>query len=118
MDPTAIPSSVPSSASDKIALDKVAHNDNVVYKCKTFISIVFGIVAGIFGLTGLTGFLFYILVSLVISSVLIGLALPKPFSNEGVFTSWSNIVMGGFTQGLLTYILFWTISYDIVYIFF
>ncbi|EFC50063.1 predicted protein [Naegleria gruberi] len=116
MDPSA---AIPSpSTSDKIGLDKIAHNDNVVYKCKIFISLVFGIVAGIFGLSGLSGFLFYILVSVVISSVLIGLVLPKPFSIDGVFTSWSNIIFGGFTQGLLTYILFWTISYDMVYIFF
>lgn len=99
-------------------MDKVAHNDNVVYKCKIWMSLVFGIVAGIFGYTGLSGFLFYVVVSFLIAPVLIALALPTPFSIHNTFTSWSNIVMGGFTQGLLTYILFWTISYDIVYIFF
>ncbi|KAF0980267.1 hypothetical protein FDP41_013481 [Naegleria fowleri] len=112
------PTSVSSSSDPKIAWDKVAHNDNIVYKCKIFISLVFGIVAGIFGLTGLSGFLFYVVVSLVISSVLIGFCLPRPYSVESVFPNWTNIIFGGFTQGLLTYILFWTISYDIVYIFF
>ncbi|KAL9653772.1 hypothetical protein ABK040_008637 [Willaertia magna] len=105
------------SGSEEIALDKLAHNDNIVYKCKIFISLVFGIVAGVFGFTGFSGFLFYIIASLF-SSIIIAIGLPKPFSVQNVFQSWSNVWLGGFMQGLLTYILFWTIAYDVVYIFF
>ncbi len=63
-------------SSPKIALDKLAHNDNNVYLCKIFISIMFGVMAGVFGLTGIYGFLLFGLSSLF-SSFLIILTLPK-----------------------------------------
>ena len=57
----------PTSVENIYALDKVAYNDNIIYKSRIFGSLVFGILAGVFGFTSLMGVAIYILSSLVIS---------------------------------------------------
>ncbi len=64
------------AADNTYALDKIAYNDNIIYKCRIFGSVVFGILAGVFGLTSLWGFTVYVLSSIVISLFLL-LTLPK-----------------------------------------
>jgi hypothetical protein len=107
----------PQTAADNVyAMDKVAYNENIIYKCRIFGAVVAGMLTGVFGLTGLAGFAVFILSSLLISLFLV-LSLPK-FSIDGLFTSWSSIIFGGLVQGAMTFILVWTLTYDIVYIFF
>jgi predicted acyltransferase len=99
----------------KIAPEKLASNDNIVYQSKVFTSIVFGVVAGMFGLTGVNGFAFYVLSS-ILTSIMLLTTLPR-FSSKSIFQSWTSIWLGGFIQALMTFILFWTLAYDSVYIF-
>ncbi|KAL0485356.1 ER membrane protein complex subunit 6 [Acrasis kona] len=107
----------PQASSDNVyAQDKIAHNENIIYKCRAFGAVVFGILAGVFGLTSLWGLLVYVISSIVISIFLFA-TLPK-LSIDGLFTSWMSILTGGFVQGAMTYVLVWTLAYDIVYIFF
>jgi hypothetical protein len=67
----------PSASADNVfAMDKVAYNENIIYKCRIFGAVVFGVLAGVFGFTSLTGFAVYVLSSIVISLFLV-VSLPK-----------------------------------------
>ena len=68
----------------------VRGNAAILDYCRTSVSALSGATAGILGLTGLHGFIFYFLAS-VLLSVLIG--------------------------GLFTYVLFWTFLYGMVHVY-
>ncbi|XP_077222771.1 uncharacterized protein LOC143856442 [Tasmannia lanceolata] len=106
-----------SDAGDDIptfSVDNLQSNMKVIYYSRTFLSIIGGVVAGIWGLTGLTGFVFYFLVMAITS---LGLALKTKFSVHAYFDSWNRIVLDGFLSGLMSFVLSWTFAYDIVHIF-
>lgn len=65
---------------------------------RTFLSIISGAVAGIWGLTGLMGFVFYFLVMMVAS---LGLLVKAKFSVHTYFDSWNRIVIEGVLGGLM-----------------
>lgn len=72
---------------------------SIVFLCsRTFLSIVGGVVSGIFGFTGLMGFVFYFVVMALAS---LGFAAKAKFSPCAYFDSWSRIVADGFLGGLL-----------------
>lgn len=60
----------------KIAQDKLAHNENLVYLSRVFTSILFGVMAGVFGYTGMQGFGLFLLSSLF-TSLLTVMMLPR-----------------------------------------
>ncbi|XP_039123911.1 ER membrane protein complex subunit 6 [Dioscorea cayenensis subsp. rotundata] len=110
-----------SSASEKksddleiFSAENLQSNMKSIYYSRTFLSIVGGVVAGIWGFTGLMGFVFYFLVMAIAS---LGLAAKAKFSVRAYFDSWNRIVVDGFLGGLMSYVLFWTFAYDIVHIF-
>lgn len=61
-------------------------------------SIIGGVIAGILGFTGLTGFIFYFLVMAVTS---VGLIAKAGFTVHSYFDSWNQIILDGFLGGLL-----------------
>ena len=61
-------------------------------------SIIGGVVAGILGLTGLMGFVFYFLIMGITSA---GLAAKAGFSIHSYFDSWNKILLDGFFGGLM-----------------
>jgi ER membrane protein complex subunit 6 len=65
---------------------------------RTFLSIISGVVAGIWGFTGLTGFVFYFLVMMVGS---LGLLMKAKFLVHSYFDSWSRILIEGVLGGLM-----------------
>lgn len=71
-----------------------------VFSChsRTFLSIIGGVVAGIWGFTGLTGFVFYFLIMMVAS---IGLLAKSKFSVQTYFDSWTRISIEGVFGGLM-----------------
>ncbi|KAK3426264.1 hypothetical protein EUGRSUZ_F02752, partial [Eucalyptus grandis] len=73
---------------------------------RTFMSIIGGVIAGILGFTGLTGFVIYFLVMAITS---IGLIAKTGFSIHSYFTGWSQIILDGFLGGLMVCLLFWSI---------
>ncbi|KAJ8647796.1 hypothetical protein MRB53_000819 [Persea americana] len=89
-------------------------NMKVIYYSRTFLSIIGGVVAGILGLTGLMGFIFYFLIMAITS---IGLAAKAKFSVHSYFDCWNRIILDGFLSGLMSFVLFWTFAYDIIHIF-
>eukprot|EP00262_Sarcandra_glabra_P017540 TRINITY_DN6038_c0_g1_i2.p1 TRINITY_DN6038_c0_g1~~TRINITY_DN6038_c0_g1_i2.p1 ORF type:complete len:121 (+),score=13.77 TRINITY_DN6038_c0_g1_i2:160-522(+) len=94
--------------------ENLQNNMKAIYYSRTFLSIIGGVVAGILGLTGLMGFVFYFLIMAFTS---LGLAAKAKFSIHAYFDSWNRIILDGFLGGLMSFVLFWTFAYDIVHIF-
>ncbi|CAK9187615.1 unnamed protein product [Ilex paraguariensis] len=78
--------------------ENMQNNMRVIYYSRTFMSIVGGFIAGIFGFTGLMGFIFYFLVMAITS---VGLTAKAGFSIHSFFDSWNRILLDGFLGGLM-----------------
>ncbi|CAA6670518.1 unnamed protein product [Spirodela intermedia] len=65
--------------------------------------IIGGVIAGIWGFTGLTGFIFY--------------QQKRSSLHRHTLTTGNRILLDGFFGGLMSFVLFWTFAYDIVHIF-
>uniref|UniRef100_A0A2C9V0D7 ER membrane protein complex subunit 6 n=1 Tax=Manihot esculenta TaxID=3983 RepID=A0A2C9V0D7_MANES len=79
--------------------ENLQSNMKVIYYSRTFLSIIGGVIAGILGFTGLTGFIFYFLIMAITSLGLVGKA---KFSVHSYFDSWNRIILDGFFGGLMT----------------
>ncbi|KAH0461862.1 hypothetical protein IEQ34_009437 [Dendrobium chrysotoxum] len=77
---------------------------------RTFLSIMGGVVAGIWGFTGLMGFVFYLLIMAIAS---LGLLAKAKFSVGSYFDSWNRIILDGFFGGLMSFVLFWTYPFNV-----
>ncbi|KAF9674299.1 hypothetical protein SADUNF_Sadunf10G0113000 [Salix dunnii] len=85
--------------------ENLQSNMKVIYYSRTFLSIIGGVIAGILGFTGLTGFVFYFLMMAITSVALIAKA---KFSIHTYFDSWNRVLLDGFLGGLMSFVLFWT----------
>lgn len=85
------------------------------FPSRTFVSILGGCCCGILGLTNWSGFMFYLLTSLLTAVVLI--AKIGGLDVKSHFVSINNVTIDGFVAGLMSYVLFWTLLYDIVYVY-
>ncbi|KAG0599599.1 hypothetical protein M758_12G164600 [Ceratodon purpureus] len=94
--------------------ENVQINMRIIYYSRTFLSIVGGVIAGVLGLTGISGFLCYFLIMMLASG---GIAAKAKFDVHSYFDSWNRVLFDGIGQGMLSFILFWTFAYDIVHIF-
>ncbi|KAG7224476.1 hypothetical protein INR49_015000 [Caranx melampygus] len=86
----------------------VRGNAAVLDYCRTSVSALSGATAGILGLTGLYGFIFYFLASFLLSLLLI---LKAGRRWNKCFKSRRLLFTGGLVGGLFTYVLFWTFLY-------
>ncbi|XP_077984132.1 ER membrane protein complex subunit 6-like [Glandiceps talaboti] len=89
-------------------------NKSVMDYCRTSMSALSGATAGVLGLTGLYGFIFYIITSLCLSFMLV---LKAGSSWKKYFMSRGPLLTNGFVGGLFTYILFWTFLYGMVHVY-
>ncbi|PKA53388.1 hypothetical protein AXF42_Ash012330 [Apostasia shenzhenica] len=87
-------------------------NVKSLYYSRTFLSIVGGVVAGIWGFTGLTGFVFYFLVMALTS---LGLLAKANFSTGNYFDSWNRIALDGFFGGLMVCFLEYLVACSRLY---
>lgn len=94
--------------------ENLQHNNRIAYYCKTFLSIVAGVVAGVMGLTGIPGFLCYII---IMGAASFGIFLKTGGNLDAYFDSWERVAVDGISQGAMSFVLFWTLAYDIVHIF-
>ncbi|PRQ39506.1 putative rab5-interacting protein family [Rosa chinensis] len=94
--------------------ESLQSNMKIIYYSRTFMSIIGGVIAGILGFTGLSGFVLYFLIMAVTS---VGLIAKAGFQVHSYFDSWNQIILDGVLGGLLSFVLFWTFAYDIVHIF-
>jgi len=79
------------------------------------VSTIAGCVAGILGVTGLWGFLFCFIINILSSILLILKAKNKKISL--FLLSKLNLLTEGLFQGIMSYVLFWTLLYGIVHVF-
>ncbi|XP_061817931.1 ER membrane protein complex subunit 6 isoform X1 [Nerophis lumbriciformis] len=89
-------------------------NAAVLDYCRTSVSALSGATAGILGLTGLYGFVFYVLSSFLLSLLLI---LKAGRRWNKCFKSRRLLFTGGLVGGLFTYVLFWTFLYGMVHVY-
>jgi len=71
-------------------------------------STIAGIAAGILGLSGLYGFVFYALVSAVVGALL--LALKTEGKPNNYFKDWSGVWLDEVIGNLFSFVLFWTLG--------
>ena len=100
--------------SEVFSMERIGYNGRILNFCRVYVAIISGCAAGILGITGLAGFLVFFLSTFLLS---VGLYLkvscePKPF-----FKRPDDIWTDGITQALMSYVLFWTLFYDIVHIY-
>ena len=92
----------------------IRYNNFLLDYCQTAMSALSGSAAGILGLTGLNGFLFYFICSLILSFAILismGVHVNKYFlSKQSIFT-------GTLWSGIQTYLLFWTFLYGMVHVY-
>ena len=86
----------------------------VVFGSRTFLSIIAGCATGVMGFTGLSGLLCFLVVSLCVSAGFAYKAGPHP---ETYLQSVSGMFLSGLTGGIGSFILFWTMAFDIVHIY-
>ncbi|KAL5012221.1 hypothetical protein ScPMuIL_010772 [Solemya velum] len=89
-------------------------NASVLEYCRTSMSALSGGTAGIIGLTGLYGFVFYFVTAFFLSILLL---LKAGSQWNKYFVSWKLLFTNGLFGGLFTYILFWTFLYGMVHVY-
>ena len=89
-------------------------NGAIVEYCRTSGAAIAGVTAGVLGLTGLYGFGFYILSSLVLSLLL---AFKAGTNWNNYFLSSRAVWFDGVLGGLFTYVLLWTFLYGLVHVY-
>ena len=97
--------------SDESRLDSLGGNGRVVSYIRSVGTISGGCVAGVLGLTGLQGVVFYLVVSLSISAAIFIKTQYRPHRYFG--KPWRTILLFGVIErnALLSYTLFWTMLY-------
>lgn len=106
--------SVAAAASQILNEGAIRYNNYLLDYCQTSVSALSGCAAGILGLTGLVGFAFYLVCSLVISTIIF-VSLGERF--EKYFLSKQFIFTGVLWSGIQTYLLFWTFLYGMVHVY-
>jgi hypothetical protein len=104
------------SPKDYVLADKVGKNTETLGRMRTYVAIVCGIMAGILGLTGIMGFVFYVVVAIGAGQVYSWVACegkPQRFFAQGEQAS----PLANVTGAALTYVLAWMLSYDAIYVF-
>ncbi|TMW69661.1 hypothetical protein Poli38472_001817 [Pythium oligandrum] len=98
------------------SMESMKHNEQLVDFCRTAMCVVSGCIAGVMGLQGLSGFALmvalYVVTSLALLVFKLGFDL-KTYFNIGLV----GFVFSGLFGHLLSYILFWTLSYGLVHIY-
>ena len=101
--------------SDQILSESaIRYNDFLLDYCQTSMSAMSGSAAGIIGLTGLNGFVFYFICSLILSFVIL---LYIRANTKKYFLSKQTIFTGTLWSGVQTYLLFWTFLYGMVHVY-
>uniref|UniRef100_D3TNP1 ER membrane protein complex subunit 6 n=1 Tax=Glossina morsitans morsitans TaxID=37546 RepID=D3TNP1_GLOMM len=105
-----------SGATDIIAYSESAirNNTSVVEYCRTSMAAIAGSAAGILGLSGLMGFLFYF-----VSVLILWLLVLKKSGTQWrkYFISRQSLLTNSFMGALCTYVLFWTFLYGMVHVY-
>eukprot|EP01138_Halocafeteria_seosinensis_P002832 gb/GECG01002893.1/.p1 GENE.gb/GECG01002893.1/~~gb/GECG01002893.1/.p1 ORF type:complete len:118 (+),score=6.67 gb/GECG01002893.1/:1-354(+) len=117
MNPTAEQNSVDRllAPGDTISHEELRKNTHKAKYLRMALTILFACAAGILGVTGVAGFGLYAIAQLTVSAVVALLCKGDTFSYFG--EKPLNFVISGFTEELISYILFWTLLYALVHIY-
>lgn len=100
---------------NKISLESLHSNMNQIDISRTFLCIIGGIVAGILKCTNLNGLLCFIIIYTIIT-ILLGLKIKNDFKQYLNCTMF-NFLTSDLQKNMLSFILFWTLTYALVYIY-
>ena len=92
----------------------VRTNSSIIDYCRTSGAAIAGAAAGIMGLTGIYGFLFFIIFSMGLSMLL---SMKAGRDWDKYFTTKRRLWLDGVLGGLFTYILVWTFLYGMVHVY-
>ncbi|CAM9346014.1 unnamed protein product, partial [Chrysoparadoxa australica] len=101
-----------------ISTEKLTKNTKLIDYCRTSLCIVGGIATGVLGCTGLEGLLAYIVVYITVSLALLAKMGFDP--SEYTLTKKGSaplFIVSGESGYCVTFILFWTLAYALVYIY-
>ncbi|ACO67927.1 predicted protein [Micromonas commoda] len=105
------------SASKKLIVidpEKVANNAKVNGVVFQFLAIVAGIVCGCLGLTDLKGFAAFVAANVAIGGAVVAKCGFKP---SKYFVGIDKVIVDGASLGFGTFVLFWTLFYNICHLF-
>ena len=91
----------------------LATNLRAITGVRTLTTIFTGLAAGILGMNGLMGVLFYVAVDLIVALVL---AIRFGFKADPYFLSMSQVMMTSFASNVMTFMVSWIFVYNIVYV--
>ena len=109
--------STPASDSKKLVFidpEHVNHNLKVNKTIYEFLSVVAGLVCGVLGLTDLRGVLAFLVFNALIGLVVLA---KTGFNLRAHFLSWDKVFVEGAAGGFGTFVLFWTLFYNIAHLF-
>ena len=91
----------------------LASNMRAIMNVRTLTTIFTGLAAGLFGMNGLVGVLFYLLID-----VLVGIMLMARFGFNPTpyFSTLSQIMSAGLASNVMTFMVSWIFVYNIVYV--
>jgi hypothetical protein len=98
-----------------ISMEHLSYNMKKIDRFRTIIFIIGGMICGVSGITGLDGLIFFLVMSLITSVVLlikIGFNL-KGYFNSSIFS----FLFQGMRLTSMSFLLFWTLSFALVYIY-
>jgi ER membrane protein complex subunit 6 len=105
----------PEEDTTKISMDILQKNMSQIDISRTFLCIVGGIVAGILRCTSLSGLLCFVVIYLTIAAIL-GIKIFFDYK-QYLNTSFGLFVVSDLQKNILSFILFWTLTYALVYIY-
>jgi len=94
--------------------ESLQRNRNSIRFCGNYLSIAGGAIAGILGLTNLSGAGFYFVTQ---AAVVGALVVKMKGSATTYFPTWRMLVTESITEGFTSYILFWTLAYNVCHLF-
>ena len=90
------------------------NNDAIVARSRTLVSIVAGCGAGILGLTNLFGLLFFVLAHLTLAGLV---TMRVKFRVTDYFTGFPRLLLSQLSSSALSFVLFWTLSYNLIHVY-
>ncbi|KAK6523527.1 hypothetical protein TWF281_001510 [Arthrobotrys megalospora] len=96
-----------------IVPENLIANSKTISDLHSLSSSLLGIAAGILGLESYTGFLFYLLGTLFVSTLIVTFVMggkPEVYSRGG----WKDVIAADVTGGVMGFVLTWTLFFGLV----
>lgn len=109
-----LPENTFASPAQFLSKEAVEHNQHVSLFIQIYVFIATGCACGILGVTGLNGLVFFIAVSTLVMFLI---SFKMDFQVQKYFPSTAGFLSNGIFQSSLTFVLFWTLLYNIVHVY-